>query len=798
MNNNKKTATVLITKNAVVLGVLLSTGVACTPSPPSGGGTAITTGTLANELADRDSLASFPAVMYRQKQASSHDTRNRTGYSRLGAPWGSVNVDFGNYLREVTINGRQELVMMEDDGPGVITRWWTTGIDQPLLDNNRLRVYIDGATVPVIDASAETLIGGNNSGFGNALNFATPEIGGNLYAPIAYRESIMITWDGPMTHDEAHIALRDPNLPHSVDSALWYNINYRELPSGANVTSYTEADKTTYQANLTNANARLSALVPTGSITQQFADGSQLSPGQSFVHQLQGPGAIRRLQLNVSGSNQAAALTDTTIVLTFDGQQTARIPVGQFFGNGLSESAGNPYNTGADYMRRVASDGTMLSLWVMPYQSAAEVRIVNEGNQAVTVDMEVDSGAWSWHNNSMHFHADYVSEQSILTRQAPGGAWPGDAALRELYSAEGDGDFRFIDIRGRGVLVGDTMSIRNTSTGAGLNGWWGEGDEKIYIDYLNQNGDGSAGTPTHMGTGTEDYYGYSFGSGQEFLSPFVTQPNAAGNRGTNGELTIQGRVRGLDAIAFEQSLKMDMEIWKWQQGQLDLAAATFWYGAPGAVSLHPVADLAVDFGQAGSNSVPDTAGDGQWQYLSSNNANPSAPGADTQPLAWGVLGNQGNSGYGGGQNGTANLPAIAKALLFETGVENIIIHGQPGYHELHVHPGGLGFEGDAVRDYVVARWVAGPSSAGLVNIAGTARNLADGNDSVDFYVYVNGTLMKSTQGNGTGNGTLSEYYYEFDMQLAAGDTVDFVVGNGGQGNLFDDESVLRAIIRAPR
>ena len=46
--------------------------------------------------------------------------------------------------------------------------------------------------------------------------------------------------------------------------------------------------------------------------------------------------------------------------------------------------------------------------------------------------------------------------------------------------------------------VGDTLALHN-----GAAAWWGEGDEKIFVD--------GETFPSHFGTGSEDYYGYSFG-----------------------------------------------------------------------------------------------------------------------------------------------------------------------------------------------------------------------------------------------------------------------------------------------
>ncbi len=752
--------------------------------------------TLVTELSDRDSLAVHPNNAYTQQQASSHDTRNAEGYSRLGAPWGFANADFGNYLRQETIDGREEWVLMDDQGPGVITRWWATGISQELLDDNRIRIYIDGATTPTVEATAEQLVGGDNMGFGPGLNFETPEKGGNLYGPLPYQKRVLITWDGPTTHGDAHVALRDPSLKNSIESALWYNINYRKLPKGAEVDSYDSSDLSAHQTALDRVNEVLSNPAATGSIELRHKASQELAHGQSIAHSIASAGAIRRVRVSVSGEDQLAALSKVHLVLAFDGQETARVPVGEFFGNGLCDSADNPYNEGGDYMRSVAADGSMTSFWVMPFAQTAKVRLENQSGQAVQADLEVDSGEWTWSDDSMHFHADYIFEEKIRTRTAEGGPWPGDAGKRELYSHEGDADFRFLTVRGRGVFVGDTMSIRNKTTGAGLNSWWGEGDEKIYVDYVNEQGEYAKATPDHVGTGTEDYYGYSFGSGKEFTSPFVTQPNAAGNRADNGALTVNGRVRGLDAIPFDHSFKFDMEVWKWKQGMLDIGAATFWYGVPGAKSLRIVADLAGDLSETDNF---DTAGDGSWSYYASDQSNPSAPEAKLAPLEWGPVGELVSNGFGGGQNGSANLPAISTGSLFETGRDqNLGIHGDPGNYEIAVHAGGDDFnDSDADQPYLVARWKAGPSSTGMINISGSVRNFVAGNDSVDFYIYVDGQLAFEAHGS-SDDGKLPETYFELDKKLQVGEYVDFVVGNGGDGNLFDDETILKALIRAPK
>ena len=112
----------------------------------------------------------------------------------------------------------------------------------------------------------------------------------------------------------------------------------------------------------------------------------------------------------------------------------------------------------------------------------------------------------------MYFHADWKQDQGIKT-----------------VAANGTKDWNYNEISGKGVFVGDCLSLVNR-----VNEWWGEGDEHIYVD--------GETFPSHFGTGTEDYYGYSWGTPAYFQGP-------------------------------------------WRETAVDYAVATFWYGAPGAKSV---------------------------------------------------------------------------------------------------------------------------------------------------------------------------------------------------------------------
>jgi hypothetical protein len=130
-------------------------------------------------------------------------------------------------------------------------------------------------------------------------------------------------------------------------------------------------------------------------------------------------------------------------------------------------------------------------------------------------------------------------------------------------------DLRMIAIEGQGVYVGDVFGIQNPNEK-----WWGEGDEKIYLD--------GETFPSFFGTGTEDYYGYAWSTGEVFFRALHAQTRAGGP-GFSGTFSVN-RFRTLDAIPFQKSLRFDMELWHWGQTRVTWNASAYYYARPGSKS----------------------------------------------------------------------------------------------------------------------------------------------------------------------------------------------------------------------
>ena len=150
---------------------------------------------------------------------------------------------------------------------------------------------------------------------------------------------------------------------------------------------------------------------------------------------------------------------------------------------------------------------------------------------------------------TLYFHATYHDETSI--------------PVNNDYNSPDNLDWNFTTITGRGVYCGDVLSLYNHCPD-----WYGEGDEKIWID--------NDTFPSFMGTGTEDYYNCSWAPVVPFATPFGGAPRAdeASSHGYNTFV----RTRNLDVIPFGQRLQFDLEMLSWNPGAVDYRAAAFWYG----------------------------------------------------------------------------------------------------------------------------------------------------------------------------------------------------------------------------
>jgi hypothetical protein len=462
-------------------------------------------------MVDLKGMAEFPKPYYTCRQFSSYDRRSKSPEEEWFA-----NADRGQYLRVEDHQGRKEYVMVDADGPGAVVRIWSANPE------GNLRIYLDRGSEPVLTASMSDLLGGRYPELPRPLGGEYSK-GWNLYLPIPYAQHCKITSD---------------------KGDFYYHVNYRTYEPGTLVESFSLDVLKALGPRLKQLVAQLDSPRTTGLDEEgevEFFD-FELPPGESAVQRLRGPLAISGAVVRVDAEDMEAALRGVILKVAFDGEPAVETPLGDFFG---SAPGINPYAT---LPLGMTDTDELYSNWFMPFREGARVELLNTTRTAVALEGEMRIRPYRWSERSMHFHAKWRAQFDIPTRPMI--------------------DWNYLHATGRGVFAGAAFAIDNP-----VKDWWGEGDEKIYVD-------GEA-FPSHFGTGTEDYYGYAWCWPGLFTHAYHAQPRCTGP-GNYGRTSVN-RFHILDRIPFQQDFRFDMELWHWNaKCQVNMAVVAYWYARPGA------------------------------------------------------------------------------------------------------------------------------------------------------------------------------------------------------------------------
>lgn len=521
--------------------VLLTLMVSCQNKPST-----VTIGTLLEEMTTPTLLSEYPYPAFTCKQFSSYDRRSVAPEQ----PGWFANHDASWFIREETNNGRREFVMLEANGPGAIVRFWMTFGNEAAYTGT-LRMYFDGLEVPEIEGPVMDIISGGKLAPDPLSSSVSPltdyaRRGHNLYLPIPYAKSLKITYECEALDLEKH------------SPSVYYNINYRTFEPGTELVSFTMNDLETYADLIKTTANKLSLRDHSGNEIKKISklsseSGQELSPGKTIRYEKKGPGAIYEITLQITAENLPQALRSTVIQATFDGDRTVWCPVGDFFGTGYKISPYSTWQTSTDSL------GQMVSKWIMPYHKSAVIELINLGDQPVMIQDEFTFGQYRWTNQSMHFGAIWHEFHGIDAKGHQGN-----------HLIDNHDDINFVTLEGEGLYAGDAITLFNTA-----DAWWGEGDEKVYVD-------GEA-FPSHFGTGTEDYIGYAWCRPEIFDHFLIAQPDGSGN--FHPGMSVNIRHRMLDAIPFTSQIKFDMELWHWATTRMNYAVVSYWYMKPGGKCL---------------------------------------------------------------------------------------------------------------------------------------------------------------------------------------------------------------------
>lgn len=511
-------------KNVIIVCVLL-VGMAQA-------GETVTIESLLHDMINRDAVARFPAQDFRLKQHSSYNRASKTPDDARG--W-FTNHDYNsgdrdkNFMRIEEVNGQREWVLMDHQGAGAMVRIWMPWRNQKSAETSTtIRIYLDGAQEPTLEGNMLGLFDGTGL---IPYPLAHPSLRSAVsFFPIPYAKRCKVT---------------------VTERPFFFQLTFREYAKGTPVKTFTMADFEAAKGLtkkvgdiLLNPKRRVEGV--------SLAYATTLDQNQEKTLVLPtGASAVRELTVKLGSYEDPSVTRSVVLKMEFDGKETVWCPVGDFFGTGIGL---NPFQ---GWYRTVHEDGTMTCRWVMPYQSNGKVTLVNLGEQSADAALAVQVGDWQWDDRSLYFHA----------------AWRGQYPVPTMPRS----DWNYVTLKGRGVYVGDTLTIMNP-----VEKWWGEGDERIWVD--------GEDFPSIFGTGTEDYYAYSWGgrSTDFYEHPFHAQPfchvyNKLNRKTDVNERNAQGystetRTRALDTMPFGSSLQLDMEVWSGTDCDMGYGVGVYWYG----------------------------------------------------------------------------------------------------------------------------------------------------------------------------------------------------------------------------
>lgn len=485
---------------------------------------------LLREIVDRKQLVEYPeSIPYKAMQASSY---NRASVSPDQPGWFADSDGVFCIRTEKNRKGETEWVLMEDKGPGAITKIWAVcfyyGLDDTTGAN--LKIYLDGEDEPTINCNFFEFVKGES--------FVKPPLAmetrraGNSYLPIPYAKSCKVT----------------------MDKKVFYNIiSYRSYPQGTSVRTFSMDEYNQSQILIDSVGHVLERGVygdlASTKNTEAYSFHKTLRPQEKetlLIRKKQK--AIEQLVFQLDAEDFDQALRSTVLKISFDGEQTVWTPLGDFFNIGVG------LKTYQMWERAVQEDGTMICRWIMPYQHIAELEIENMGKQDIQMSVTAKVMPYTWNDRSMYFHSSWRMDD-------PTPGFP-------LF------DYNLVNVKGKGIYVGDQFTVLNPEEG-----WWGEGDEKVYVD--------DDTFPSLFGTGTEDYYGWAGGvvpnPEDEFYTPFLSNVRVAAPNSMGYNTCTRTRV--LDAIPFNRQLDFNIESSgsnRTSWFHLQYAVNTYWYAKLGA------------------------------------------------------------------------------------------------------------------------------------------------------------------------------------------------------------------------
>jgi len=495
---------------------------------------------LANKLTDLEVLSVLPVPGEKCAQWSSYDRASRYDAAMDKYIDWDANADGDGIIR----SEGNSLVLAEMEGPGCIWRIWSAN-----ASGVHVKIYLDNNTEPVVDLPFNGYFNCENSPFTySSLVYTTPGsgpvmIGSNCYIPIPYQESCKIVIEGIY--------------------GRFYHFTYSTFPAGTVVPTFKRDLSTEEVAALETVNNFLgnnSGTDPAGERAGKFTESKTVTatPGSVVtVTDFYGEGAITAIKVKIAAGDRGEecdAMRELVLRITWDDDEdpSVWVPLGDFFGTvpGVNKYKSLPLGM---------TDDGFYSYWYMPFARRALVELVNDGDTEYPVEFSITQAPLSRPIEQLgRFHAKWHRDVFL----------PGEPERRQI-------DWTMLKTQGRGRFCGVMLHIWNPN-----GGWWGEGDEKFFVD--------GEIFPSTFGTGSEDYFGYAWSDPNLFQYAYHNQTFNSGDN--YGHISLN-RWQIAENVPFQTSFEAAIEKYYPNERNTLYACVVYWYLSADGVDPYEPAPL---------------------------------------------------------------------------------------------------------------------------------------------------------------------------------------------------------------
>ncbi|MFA5859905.1 MAG: glycoside hydrolase family 172 protein [Elusimicrobiota bacterium] len=276
------------------------------------------------------------------------------------------------------------------------------------------------------------------------------------------------------------------------------------------------------------------------------------------IAEISGAGCIRHIWMTTSDTDNNLRKLALRMYWDEESSPSVQCPLGDFFGLGHAKAV---------YFQSLPIQSSYLGMnawFAMPFEKKAVITVTNDGDKDTILYFYIDYHQWDKPKDGYgRFHANW-QRRLLLQADAPSG--PNASGVVQILNNTGKNNFIILDAKGKGQYVGCFVNIDTNTPG-----WWGEGDDMIFID-------GEPWPPRLHGTGMEDYFCGAWNYNkleQPYSTPYYGY-HFKGNSDYTGKHS-QYRFHIEDPVYFEKSIRVTVEHGHANDRVGDWSSTAFWY-----------------------------------------------------------------------------------------------------------------------------------------------------------------------------------------------------------------------------